>query len=147
MPDDNLLKHSHTHSYRLQMMFKLVVAQVMKTEYYMILDSDCVALWPIHVKQLLWQQQVSTSKMKNNTPSHQALYQLEERSDHAEWWPESEQAGLQWRQKEINNGNGTPIIDLSASLSTIHRSLDATTTHSTASTNSKSDGDTVRGEQ
>ncbi|CAF4676527.1 unnamed protein product [Rotaria sp. Silwood1] len=91
MPDDIVLKHSHTHSYRLQMMFKLVIAQIIKTEFYMILDSDCIALWPIHVEQLLLKQQVSTSKMKYNTPSYRALYQLEERSDHAEWWPESEQ--------------------------------------------------------
>ncbi|CAF3517068.1 unnamed protein product [Rotaria socialis] len=91
MPDDNILQHTHTHSYRLQMMFKLVIAQVIKTEYYMILDSDCIALSPIHVTQLLWQQNMSSSKVSHGIPSHQALYQLEERSDHAEWWPESEQ--------------------------------------------------------
>ncbi|CAF0983449.1 unnamed protein product [Rotaria sordida] len=127
----------------------------------MILDSDCVALWPIHVKQLLWQQQVSTSKMKNNTPSHQALYQLEERSDHAEWWPESEQVlRIEQNSCATNDPSAkaigvTPAI-LSKSialmalcrLQTLYgKSLDATTTHSTASTNSKSDGDTVRGEQ
>lgn len=88
--DNKLLKHKHTHSYRLQMMFKLVLAQVIKTEYYMILDSDCVAIWPIHVEQLLWQQTKSNLQIDHSTPSHVALYQLEERSDHAEWWPESE---------------------------------------------------------
>ena len=90
MSDDKLLKHAYTIAYRLQMIFKLMIAQVIKTEYYMILDSDCVALWPIHVKQLLWQSERSISKVHHNIPSHRALYQLEERSDHFEWWPDSE---------------------------------------------------------
>jgi hypothetical protein len=93
MPDDRVLKHMHIHSYRLQMMLKLVVAQLIKTEYYMILDSDCVALWPIHVEQLLWRRPTTsaTSKMNHSSPLFLALYQIEEKSDHAEWWPESEQ--------------------------------------------------------
>jgi len=93
MPDDRVLKHTHTHSYRLQMMLKLLVAQVIKTEYYMILDSDCVALWPIHVEQLLWRRPTTSTKSKLNhsSPSFLALYQAEEKSDHDEWWPESEQ--------------------------------------------------------
>lgn len=93
MSDDRVLKHTHTHSYRIQMMLKLVVAQLIKTEYYMVLDSDCVALWPIHVEQLLWKRPMvsTTSKMNHSSPSFLALYQIEEKSDHGEWWPESEQ--------------------------------------------------------
>jgi hypothetical protein len=93
MPDDRVLKHTYTHSYRLQMMLKLVVAQLIKTEYYMTLDSDCVAIWPIHVEQLLWRQLTTStaSKMNHSSPSFRALYQIEEKSDHGEWWPESEQ--------------------------------------------------------
>ncbi len=82
--DDYLLKHIHTDSYRLQMMFKLVLSQIIKTEYYMLLDSDCVAIWPIHVEQLLFQT-------NQNLPLYKALYQIEDRSDRNEWWPESEQ--------------------------------------------------------
>jgi hypothetical protein len=94
MPDDRVLKHTHILSSRLQMIFKLVVAQLIKTEYYMILDSDCVAIWPIHVEQLLWRRRPTTStksKMNHNSPSFLALYQIEEKSDHGEWWPESEE--------------------------------------------------------
>jgi hypothetical protein len=83
--DDRLLKHIHTDSYRLQMIFKLVLSQIIQTEYYMLLDSDCVAIWPIHVEQLLWQTN------KTNLPLFKALYQIEERSDRDKWWPESEQ--------------------------------------------------------
>ena len=63
-----------------------MIVQVIKTEYYMIIDSDCVALWPIHVKQLLlWQTNRSISNIDhNNTPSHLILYQLEKRSDYVE---------------------------------------------------------------
>ena len=86
--DDLLLKHTHTDSYRLQMIFKLIVAQIITTEYYMLLDSDCVALWPIHVEQLLWP---AKTKRERNGPSYRALYQREERADRDKWWPESEQ--------------------------------------------------------
>ncbi|CAF4127603.1 unnamed protein product, partial [Rotaria sordida] len=82
----------------------------------MILDSDCVALWPIHVKQLLWQQQVSSSKIKHNTPSHRALYQLEERSDHAEWWPDSEQV-LQIEQNTcITNNPSAKVVGVTPAI-------------------------------
>ncbi|CAF0968089.1 unnamed protein product [Adineta steineri] len=86
IPDDHLLKHINTDSYRLQMIFKLVVSQIIKTEYYMLLDSDCVAIWPIHVEQLLWQSNVNKS-----LPLYKALYQIEDRSDRIKWWLESEQ--------------------------------------------------------
>ncbi|CAF1053408.1 unnamed protein product [Didymodactylos carnosus] len=84
--DDILLKHVHTDSYRLQMMFKLVVAQIIVTEFYLILDSDCVAVWPIHVEHLLWK----TKNGNLNTPAVRALYQYEERDDRKLWWPASE---------------------------------------------------------
>ncbi len=74
--DDNLLEHIHTQSYRLQMMFKLVLAQIIQTEYYLILDSDCLAVWPIHVEQLLYH--------------NKALYQKEDKASHLRWWRESE---------------------------------------------------------
>ncbi|CAF1577808.1 unnamed protein product, partial [Adineta steineri] len=80
--DDILLKHIKTDSYRLQMMFKLVVAQIVKTEFYLILDSDCVAVWPIHVEQLLHQNNASSL--------YQSIYKAEDRSGHEEWWIESE---------------------------------------------------------
>jgi hypothetical protein len=83
--DDRLLKHIHTDSYRLQMIFKLIVSQIIQTEYYMILDSDCVAIWPIHVEQLLVQTNTT------NLPLFKALYQIEDRSDKDKWWIESEQ--------------------------------------------------------
>jgi len=83
--DDFLLKHIHTDSYRLQMIFKLVLSQIIQTEYYMLLDSDCVAIWPIHVEQLLWQTN------QTNLPLLKALYQIEDRSDKDKWWIESEQ--------------------------------------------------------
>ncbi|CAF0802646.1 unnamed protein product [Adineta steineri] len=82
VPDDILLKHIKTDSYRLQMMFKLMVAQIVKTEFYLILDSDCVAVWPIHVEQLLHQNKTSSL--------YQSIYQAESRSLHEEWWFESE---------------------------------------------------------
>jgi hypothetical protein len=88
--DDHLLKHIHTNSYRLQMIFKLVLSQIIKTEYYMLLDSDCVAIWPIHIEQLLWQSDLIKHQNKS-LPLFKALYQLEERSDRDKWWPESEQ--------------------------------------------------------
>ena len=74
--DDILLEHIHTQSYRLQMMFKLVLAQMIQTEYYLILDSDCLAVWPIHVEQLLYH--------------NKALYQKEDKATHLKWWTESE---------------------------------------------------------
>jgi len=80
--DDSLLKHIHTDSYRLQMMFKLIVAQIIQTEFYLVLDSDCVAIWPIHVEQLLYQ---------TNRSQIRALYQIEERNEREKWWIESEQ--------------------------------------------------------
>ncbi|CAF0997567.1 unnamed protein product [Adineta steineri] len=80
--DDILLKHIHTGSYRLQMMFKLFVAQIVKTEYYLILDSDCVAVWPIHVEQLLHQNK--------NSSLYRAINRGEGRSSHEKWWSESE---------------------------------------------------------
>jgi hypothetical protein len=86
--DDHLLKHIHTDSYRLQMIFKLVLSQIIKTEYYMLLDSDCVAIWPIHVEQLLWQSNVVQNK---SLPVFKALYQIEDRSERNQWWPESEE--------------------------------------------------------
>lgn len=90
MADNRLLQHIHTDSYRLQMMFKLVVAQIIHTEYYMILDSDCIAIWPIHVEQLLWQSnRIKTTN--HSLPLFKALYQIEDRSDRDQWWPESEQ--------------------------------------------------------
>lgn len=85
IPDDRLLKHIHTDSYRLQMIFKLIVAQLIQTEYYMLLDSDCVAIWPIHVEQLLWQTN------QTNLPLYQSLYQIEDRLDRDKWWIESEE--------------------------------------------------------
>jgi hypothetical protein len=88
--DDYLLKHIHTNSYRLQMIFKLVLSQIIKTEYYMLLDSDCVAIWPIHIEQLLWQSDLIKHQNKS-LPLFKALYQIEERSDRDKWWPESEQ--------------------------------------------------------
>lgn len=88
--DDRLLKHTHTDSYRLQMIFKLIVAQMISTEYYMLLDSDCVALWPIHVEQLLWSAKKKTERSRSG-PSFKALYQREERADREKWWPESEE--------------------------------------------------------
>lgn len=83
--DDRLLKHIHTDSYRLQMIFKLIISQIIQTEYYMLLDSDCVAIWPIHVEQLLWQTN------QTNLPLYKGLYQIEDRNDRDKWWIESEQ--------------------------------------------------------
>lgn len=88
--DDYLLTHIHTDSYRLQMIFKLVIAQIIQTEYYMILDSDCVALRPIRVEELLWLNQNSFINV-GIQPNFQAYYQQEERGDHPTWWSESEQ--------------------------------------------------------
>jgi hypothetical protein len=82
LPDDKLLKHIHTSSYRLQMLFKLVLAQIIRTEYYLILDSDCLAVWPIHVEQLLY-------KTKNSSLP-KALYEKEDKLSHPTWWSESE---------------------------------------------------------
>jgi len=79
--DDILLKHIHTNSYRLQMMFKLFLAQIVKTEFYLILDSDCLAVWPIHVEQLLYSKNLS---------SYRASYQIEGKLGHESWWSESE---------------------------------------------------------
>ena len=84
LSDDILLQHIHTNSYRLQMMFKLVLAQIIPTEYYLILDSDCLALWPIHVEQLLYNENLNSS-------SYKAVYQIEGKSGHATWWSESEE--------------------------------------------------------
>ena len=84
LSDDILLKHIHTNSYRLQMMFKLVLAQIIQTEYYLILDSDCLALWPIHTEQLLY-------KENSNSSSYKAVYQIEGKSGHETWWSESEE--------------------------------------------------------
>ncbi len=84
LPDDIILKHIHTNSYRLQMMFKLFLAQIVETEYYLILDSDCLALWPIHVEQLLYSENTNFSFYK-------ALYQIEGKLGHEKWWSESEQ--------------------------------------------------------
>ncbi len=84
LSDDVLLKHSHTNSYRLQMMFKLVLAQIIQTEYYLILDSDCLALWPIHIEQLLYNE-------NSNSSFYKAVYQIEGKAAHETWWSESEE--------------------------------------------------------
>ena len=87
--DDTLLQHVHTNSYRLQMMFKLFLAQLVQTEYYLILDSDCVAVWPIHVEQLLYQTMEIDNQQRNRT-SYRAIYQIEGKLGHQSWWSESE---------------------------------------------------------
>lgn len=83
--DDVLIKHRYMNSYLLQMMFKLVLAQIIETEYYLILDSDCVALRPIHVNQLLY-----PTIRTNGQREYRAIYQGEGKSAHANWWRESE---------------------------------------------------------
>jgi hypothetical protein len=90
--DDSLLKHRHTHSYRLQMMFKLLLAQIISTEYYLILDSDCVAVWPIHIEQLLYRAiDVNEQDKHEKQRSYRAIYQIEGKLAHEQWWLESEQ--------------------------------------------------------
>ena len=83
--DDTLLKHHHVNSYRLQMIFKLFLAQIVQTEYYLILDSDCMAMWPIHVDQLL-HPMVNIDGKKQ----YRAIYQIEGKLGHESWWKETE---------------------------------------------------------
>ena len=83
-PDDRLLRHRHAMPYRLQMMFKLFVAQIVQTEFYLILDSDCVAVWPIHVDALLHRIE------KNNQFYFRAIYQVEGKGAHPKWWIQTE---------------------------------------------------------
>ena len=88
--DDALLRHTHTNSYRLQMLFKLFLAQMVQTEYYLILDSDCVAVWPIHVEQLLYRT-TELDEQQRNRSSYRAIYQIEGKLGHQGWWSESEE--------------------------------------------------------
>ncbi len=103
LSDDILLKHIHTNSYRLQMMFKLVLAQIIQTEYYLILDSDCLALWPIHVEQLLY-------KENENVSFYKALYQIEGKLGHETWWSESEEL-LQIKLEACSSTNSSSSSD------------------------------------
>ena len=79
--DDTLLKHHRASSYQLQMMFKLFLAQIVETEYYLILDSDCVAVSPINISQLL--HPMGTEKGEQR---YQAIYTRESRNTHEDWW-------------------------------------------------------------
>lgn len=111
--DDILLKHIHINSYRLQMMFKLFLAQIVKTEYYLILDSDCLAVWPIHVEQLLYY---------NNLSSYKAIYQIEGKLGHPTWWAESEQL-LQMRLEACVSTNTSSILTMGVTPSILSRTI------------------------
>ncbi|CAF1077149.1 unnamed protein product [Adineta ricciae] len=112
--DDTLLKHQYTMSYRLQMMFKLFIAQIVQTEYYLILDSDCLALWPIHAEQLLY---------KNETSSiFRAAFQVEGNTGHAKWWSESEEL-LQIKLESCVKANTSSIPAMGVTPSILSRTI------------------------
>ena len=119
-PDDRLLKHTHVASYRLQMIFKLFLAQIIQTEFYLILDSDCVAVWPIHVEQLLHRTDYQ------NQSFYRAVYQIEGRSGHEKWWSESEQL-LQARLAECSTDSPSTTSTMGVTPSILSRSIALTT--------------------
>lgn len=113
--DDILLKHIHIDSYRLQMLFKLFLAQIIQTEYYLILDSDCLAIWPIHVEQLLYNTQQNSTLLK-------ALYQIEDKSAHKAWWSESEEL-LQIKLETCISTNSSDINTMGVTPSILSRTI------------------------
>ncbi|UJR15475.1 hypothetical protein I4U23_002418 [Adineta vaga] len=114
LSDDILLKHSHTVSYRLQMMFKLFIAQIIRTEYYLILDSDCLALWPIHVEELLYKDTKSSS--------FKAIVQMEDNLGHSTWWSESEEL-LQIKLQSCVTTNTSSIPTMGVTPSILSRTI------------------------
>lgn len=115
VPDDILLTHIHTNSYRLQMMFKLLLAQIIQTEYYLILDSDCLALWPIHVEQLLYRD-------SHNLSLYKALYQIEGKLGHEAWWVESEEL-LQIKLETCVSTNSSALDTMGVTPSILSRTI------------------------
>ena len=122
-PDDRLLKHSHVAAYRLQMIFKLFLAQIIRTEFYLILDSDCVAVWPIHVEQLL-HRTIATDHQ--NQSFYRAVYQIEGRASHEKWWSESEQL-LQARLAECSTDGQVASSTIGVTPIILSRSISLTT--------------------
>jgi len=73
VPETSLLDFApHRPKYALQMALKLLVARIVRTDYYVTLDADVIATGPVCAEALL--------------PGGRAAYAAEPRSVHPHWW-------------------------------------------------------------
>jgi len=102
--DPTLLTHYKAWGYHIQMLVKLVVARLVETDFYLVLDADCVQSWPMEMRSWIMNREKEQEQKQEHTPEQKqgagtsasahgrALYSAEPFQIHRNWFGSSQAA-------------------------------------------------------